>query len=129
VGDFVELHYVYAYDEGLGNPVTSDECAEIRARAVTSSLADCAQPLVVMAVWARVQPGTATPRPQDASPFTGPDGIEYSGSTTGDSRPTKKAYWRVSKTPGSVGIEDLDITGSDPGRVQGQPSRVLQASQ
>lgn len=129
VGDIVEIHYVYGWSaglDGLSDAQLRRRCEALKNAALTNSLSSCNGPLVVSAVWARVSAGSLTPVPQDWSPFSPFGGTEYSGSTTGEGRPTKPAYWRINAGCKEVGIDDLDLDGTAQGKIQGHPSRPLQ---
>ena len=129
-GDIIEIHYVYGYsiefDPILNPRARPRTCEQLRSDALSAPLSSCAGPLIVLVVWARVTPGTQMPLPKDWNPFSPFGGSEYHGSTTGDGRPTIPAYWRVNGGCRQVGIDDLDLDGTNPGKLQGHPSRPLQ---
>lgn len=127
-GDVVEIHYVYGWDGGPSPATPARDWVSIRRKAAESSLSDCQQPLVVVAVWARVTRGAEPrpPHPLDASPFLPGAATEYPGSTTGSSAGAAPAYWRLNLACSTVEVDDLDLDGMQRGKIKGHPSRPLQ---
>lgn len=88
--DWVELHYAYS------KPPLSGACDVLRRGALETPLGNCAAPYIVRTVWARVTtPGTFDPSTDDLrdSGYY----MEYHGSSTGDTLPTKPVYWKINR--------------------------------
>jgi hypothetical protein len=129
-GDFIEIHYVYGSERGedvsLNQSADLHSCDVIRQEATTRELSFCVQPLVVITAWAEVKKDPVLLLAEAIAPPLLGNSIEYHGSTTGDIRPTKPAYWVVTRGYGQVSIDQLDLDGNGYGKIKGHSSRLLQ---
>ena len=97
---WVELHYAYS------KPPLSGSCDVLRTDALKTPLGDCAAPYIVRTVWANVT-ATGPFDPWTAAVSDSSRYMEYQGSSTGSTRPTKPVYWKINRDCVEVTEEKL----------------------